>query len=51
MKVAGIAAIVFEIFTKVQYEVINGAGSGIHVIAPNRLQDLFPWHHIVLVFE
>src|SRR4051812_43586692 len=51
MKVAGIAAIVFEVFTKVQYEVVDGARSGIYVVAPNRLQDLFPWHHIILVFE
>jgi hypothetical protein len=51
MKVAGIARILFEVFAKVQNKVIDGSRSGVYLIAPYGLQDLFAGYYLIFIFD
>src|SRR4030095_3979239 len=51
MEVTGITTIFFEVFSEIKNEIVNGAGSGINIIAPNGLQYFFAGHDFVLVFD
>ena len=51
MKMSGIAAVVFKIFSEIQDQIINGTCIRINMIIPNGLQDFFPFYHFILVFD
>ena len=51
MKIFGIAAVLFKIFSEIENEIIDRSGSWINIITPYGLQYLFPWHHFIFIFD
>jgi hypothetical protein len=51
MKISRLSAIVLKVFPKVQDEIIDGAGGGVDLIAPDDVEDSFPGYHFIFVFD
>ena len=51
MEVPGVATIALEILAEVQYKIVDGAGSGIHIVAPYHLEYMLPGYHLTLMFD
>src|SRR5690606_6169207 len=51
MEVFGVATVFFKIPSEIKYKIINRAGSGIYIIAPNYLQDMLSGYHLAFVFD
>lgn len=51
MEVSWVSAVFFKIFSEAENKIVNGAGGGVNIITPNRLQNFFPGYYIILVFQ
>ena len=51
MKIFRVPAVFLKVFAEVENKIIDRAGGRVDIVTPNRLEDLFPWHHIILVLD
>jgi hypothetical protein len=51
MKMSRIPAVFFKVLSEIQNKIVDGAGIGVDLVAPNGLKYFFPLHHFILVLN